>query len=100
MESYEKLVRDNIPDILTEKGIPFEQHTASPEEYEAELLKKFEEEFKEFSTDKSPEELADVIEVVEALKKLDRYKDVEAIREKKKKEKGAFEKRVIVKGEK
>jgi len=100
MESYNKLVRDNVPEILDAKGIAYEQRVASPEEYKTELVKKLQEEAAEFSADASAEELADVIEVVEALKKLDEYKDVEAIREQKRNEKGAFDKRIIVKGEK
>jgi predicted house-cleaning noncanonical NTP pyrophosphatase (MazG superfamily) len=44
--------------------------------------------------------LADVLEVVEALKKLPEYQNVEELRKKKAEDKGAFDKRLIVKGEK
>ena len=44
MESYNKLVRDGIPQILDEKGIPYERRTATPEEYRLELIKKLLEE--------------------------------------------------------
>ena len=47
MESYNKLVRDKIPEILDEKGITYEKRTASPEEYKAELIKKLGEEVEE-----------------------------------------------------
>jgi predicted house-cleaning noncanonical NTP pyrophosphatase (MazG superfamily) len=73
MESYNKLVRDNIPDILDAKGIPYEQREATAEEYKAELIKKLEEELNEFKQQGSIEELADLIEVIEALKKLPEY---------------------------
>ena len=100
MESYNKLVRDKIPEILDVKGVPYEKRFASPEEYKAELIKKLSEEVKEFREALSVEELADVIEVVEALKKLPEYSDVESIRIKKREERGAFEQRIILKGEK
>lgn len=100
MESYNKLVRDKIPEILDEKGVSYEKKIASPEEYKAELIKKLIEEIGEFSEDGNPEELADIIEVVEALKQLPEYKNVENLRRKKCEERGGFEKRIILKGEK
>lgn len=100
MESYNKLVRDRIPEILDEKGVLYEKHVASPEEYKAELVKKLTEETREFSDDPSPEELADVLEVIEALRKLPEYADVEEVRKKKADDRGAFNQRIILKGEK
>ena len=100
MEQYNKLVRDKIPDILDKKGVPFEKHIATQEEYKIELIKKLEEESKEFSEAGSPEELADVIEVVEALNKLPDYVGVEELRKKKSEERGAFDLRIILRGEK
>lgn len=100
MESYNKLVRDRIPEILDEKGIAYEKRTASPEEFKEELIKKLEEETIEFKEARSPEELADVIEVIEALMLLPEYSNVEHIRLQKKKERGAFDERIILKGEK
>lgn len=100
MERYNKLVRDRIPEILDQKGVSYERRVASPEEYKLELIKKLEEEMQEFIEDGSPEELADVIEVVEALKKLPDYVNVEELRKKKAEERGSFEQRIILKGEK
>jgi predicted house-cleaning noncanonical NTP pyrophosphatase (MazG superfamily) len=100
MESYNKLVRDKIPEILDGKGISYEKRIASPEEYKAELIKKLGEEVKEFSEAGDPEELADILEVVEALKKLPEYAAIEELRLKKLKERGGFEQGVILKGEK
>ncbi len=100
MESYNKLVRDKIPEILDQKGISYEKRVASPEEYKAELIKKLTEEVKEFSDEGDPEELADVVEVIEALKKLPSYKNIEVLRNKKREERGGFEERFIVKGQK
>jgi predicted house-cleaning noncanonical NTP pyrophosphatase (MazG superfamily) len=100
MESYRKLVRDKIPGILDGKGVPYEKSIASPEEYKTELIKKLSEEVAEFAEAGDPEELADVLEVVEALKKLPEYADVEKLRLKKLAERGGFDEKIILKGEK
>ncbi len=100
MEKYNKLVRDNIPEILDKKGIPYEKREASLEEYKSELIKKLEEEVKEFLETADLEELADVLEVIEALKALDEYKDIETVRLRKREERGGFDERIILKGEK
>lgn len=100
MESYNKLVRDNIPEILDAKGVSYEKRIADEEEYKIELLRKLNEEISEFSTEADVEELADVLEVIEALKKLPEYENVEEIRLRKRQERGGFDKRIILKGEK
>lgn len=100
MAKYNKLVRDFIPEYLDSKGISYEKRIADIEEYKLELMKKLDEEIKEFIEAKNTEELADIVEVVEALKKLPEFANVEEIRLEKLKEKGGFEKRIILKGEK
>lgn len=100
MESYNKLVRDKIPEILDEKGISYEKRIATPQEYKTELIKKLGEELQEFSEAGNPEELAGIIEVIEALKKITEYENVEIIRQKKREEKGGFDDKIILKGEK
>jgi predicted house-cleaning noncanonical NTP pyrophosphatase (MazG superfamily) len=98
--SYRKLVRDKIPEMLDEKGISYTQTIALAEEYKAELIAKLREEIDEFAQEGDIEELADVIEVVEALKKLPEYTDVETVRLNKLDKRGGFEKRLILEGEK
>ena len=100
MTSYSKLVRDRIPEIMDAKGVPYEKRIASPEEYKTELIKKLAEEVGEFNEAGDPEELADVIEVVEALKRLPEYADVEVLRLQKLADRGGFDGRIILKGEK
>ena len=100
MEQYNKLVRDKIPEYLDSKGIIYEKRIANNEEYKKELIKKLDEEIKEFIEEKNTEELADIIEVIETLKKLPEFSNVEEIRIKKLQEKGGFEKKIILKGEK
>jgi len=100
MQSYNKLVRDKIPEILDQKGISYEKRIASPEEYKQELIKKLREEAEEFTATPSQEELADIIEAIEFLKKLPEYQDVESVRLEKLEKRGGFEQRIILKGEK
>lgn len=100
MVHYEKLVRDRIPEILDKKGVPYEQRIADDAEYRAELIKKLVEEAGEFSEAGALEELADVLEVVAALRTLPEYADVETVRQEKALERGGFTERFILKGEK
>lgn len=97
---YNKLVRDKIPEILDGKGVPYEKKVASDTEYKQELMKKLEEEIVEFKEAGSVEELADILEVVDALKKLPDYANVLDVQKTKREERGGFEKRLIVSGEK
>ena len=100
MEKYDKLVRDNIPNILDAKNFPYELEVLDNEKYKIELIKKLGEEVAEFLVEGDVEELADVIEVVEALKKLPEYQNVYDVRMQKLEEKGGFEKKFKMKGEK
>ena len=100
MVSYRKLVRDRIPEILDEKGVPHEVQVVEGEEFRVELVKKLFEEVEEFIEAQTLEELADVLEVVDALKQLPEYADVHAEQERKRVEKGAFTNRYVVSGEK
>ena len=99
-QPYNKLVRDNIADQLRAKSIPFEERIASDEEYKSELIKKLSEELAEFLADESVEELADLQEVINALKQLPEYATLEEVRLTKLADKGGFTKKIILKGEK
>lgn len=98
MADYNKLVRDKIPQILDAKNISYEKRIASTEEYKVELIKKLDEEVQEFSKAGNSEELADVVEVIEALKQLPEYANVEVVRQTKKEERGGFDQKIILKG--
>jgi predicted house-cleaning noncanonical NTP pyrophosphatase (MazG superfamily) len=95
---YNKLVRDNIPDIISSKGGVPHINILSNNDYISHLRIKLEEEFKEYITDHSVEELADIVEVVYAI--LDYMnvpiKDFEQIRCRKRAEKGAFAKKIFL----
>lgn len=100
MQSFNKLVRDKIPEILDKKGVLYEKRIANSEEYKVELVKKLREEITEFEQGTDIEELADILEVIKAIKLLPEYKEVEIIQLRKKQDKGGFDQRIILKGEK
>lgn len=101
-QPYNKLVRDKIPEQLRAKGIGYELErvASSEEEYKQELIKKAFEEAGEFLANPTVEELADMIEVIKALEKFPEYANLEEVRKAKFDERGGFERRIILKGEK
>lgn len=99
MAEYNKLVRDKIPERLDAKGIPYEKRIADDQEYRSELIKKLLEEAQEFLEAGSVEELADVCEVVAALRELPEFADLDAVQKTKREERGGFSERIILKGE-
>jgi predicted house-cleaning noncanonical NTP pyrophosphatase (MazG superfamily) len=95
---YNKLVRDKIPAIIEAKGNKAVIHIADMKEYRKKLLEKLKEEMKEFFESETPEELADILEVVYALAKeagVDK-EDLETLRLRKFQERGGFDKRIVL----
>lgn len=95
---YNKLVRDKIPDLIKEKGEALKTHVADDMEYWTALNQKLLEEVNEFLEAESEEELADILEVLDAIvayKKFD-DKNIQGIKDKKALERGRFEKRIIL----
>ena len=98
VQTYNKLVRDKIPERIEKRGEPFATHVADDLEYHKKLFEKLSEEIEEFKAEESLKELADVLEVIDAIiafKQFDRAELAE-IKEKKKEERGGFEKRIIL----
>ena len=62
-----KLVRDKIPEIIRANGKDCKIRTLDRDEYIARLEEKLGEELSEYLESKEPEELADLLEVVDAL---------------------------------
>ena len=62
-----KLVRDGIPQIIRSRGEVPEVRRAEPDEYHQLLRNKLKEEVDEFLASEDPEELADILEVVQTL---------------------------------
>ncbi len=93
-----KLVRDRIPEIIKlNTGKESKIYIADDEEYYKELVKKLEEETKEFIESHQVEELVDILEVIYAITK---HKNItlnqlEEIRKDKTEKKGNFDKKYI-----
>jgi len=67
MKIYNKLVRDNIPEIMIKNGAKPVTRILTEEEYLKELNKKLLEEVNEYLESGSIEELADIEEVIIAI---------------------------------
>ncbi len=98
---YNKLVRDNIPEIIKKRGAEPITRTLTKEEYKIELENKLLEEYQEVlesSGRERLEELADMLEVIKYLAKVEESSlaDVMIMAEKKNGQKGSFKKRVFL----
>lgn len=95
---YNKLVRDKIPEFIRNKGGSPVAHVAGEAEYWEKLKEKLAEEVKEFLADESSEEMADLLEVIDAIFKYKGFtrEAVEDIRERKAIERGRFNERIIL----
>jgi len=95
-----KLIRDKIPQIIEEdEGREAPVHIAEDDgEYFMRLKEKLVEEVGEFLKDPNPEEMADILEVLDAISALLKIdpETVLDVKENKVMEKGRFEKRVII----
>lgn len=98
---YNKLVRDNIPNIIiSKKEVPVTR-VLNDEEYRKELEKKLYEEYNEVieaEGNDRVEELADMIEVIRYLAKLENknLEDIILIANKKSENRGAFNDRIFL----
>lgn len=101
MKIYNKLVRDNIPEIMIKNGAKPVTKILSDEEYLNELNKKLQEELTEYLLDGSIEELADLEEVLLAILKLKNIslEEFNKIRIEKVNKRGAFDKKIFLESE-
>lgn len=95
---YNKLVRDKIPDVIKSKGQIPATHIAGEAEYWMKLKEKLSEEVAEFQEAESVEELADVLEVIDAMIEFRHFdkNQILQIQKKKSDDRGGFEKRIIL----
>lgn len=99
---YNKLVRDNIPNIIIGKGENPVTRVLNDKEYKDELEKKLYEEYQEVinanTKDEKIEELADMVEVISYLSKIEGSNLEEVINVAKEKsfERGGFEEKIFL----
>lgn len=101
MKTYNKLVRDKIPEIMIESGAKPLTKILNTEEYTLYLEKKLDEEVAEYHKEQNIEELADILEVVYALcENLGHSKDeLSAAYHKKHNARGGFKKKILLIGD-
>ena len=95
---YDKLIRDRIPEIIEKDGGTAITHIADDEEYWTKLKEKLREEVDEFLKENNKEELADILEVVYAIRdflKVD-GEELESLRKGKAEKRGAFKEKIIL----
>ncbi|MBQ8430804.1 MAG: nucleoside triphosphate pyrophosphohydrolase [Clostridia bacterium] len=97
-QTYNKLVRDKIIDIIISNGETHKSRVLSNEEYLEELHRKLFEEANEFIEEDSPEEMADLLEVVYSIAELKNIdlNEVERIRKEKRQKRGGFENKIYL----
>ena len=101
MKVYNKLVRDNIPEIMIKNGAKPVTRILTDEEYLIELNKKLLEEVNEYLESENIEEIADIEEVLLAIltsKGITRD-NLEEIRKTKTIKRGAFNKKIFLERE-
>lgn len=98
-KAYNKLVRDRIPEIIEADGKICVYEILSDEDYVYLLDQKLNEELAEYQESKSLEELADLLEVVQAVVKARGWtlEELEQVRADKASKRGRFEKKILLK---
>ena len=96
---FHKLVRDRIPEIIEADGKICDWETLSDTDYLRLLEEKLSEELGEYQQSKSLEELADLLEVIQAVLKARgwTWEELEQVRAEKAAKRGGFEKKILLK---
>lgn len=97
--SYNKLVRDRIPDIIQAEGNGCTVEILKDDEYLRMLDKKLDEELAEYHGSQNLEELADLLEVIHAVVIARGYtlEDLERARAEKADKRGVFRYKILLK---
>lgn len=98
MKIYNKLVRDNIPEIMIQNGAKPVTRILSDEEYIKELNKKLVEEVNEYLESEDILEIADIEEILLAILKHKKVslEEFNKKREEKANKRGAFDKKIFL----
>ena len=96
--TYNKLVRDKIPEIIEKDNKSYDIRILDDKEYLEMLDAKLDEELAEYHKDQNLEELADLLEVIYATAKARGYsaEELESCRKQKAEKRGGFEKKVFL----
>lgn len=99
IKTYNKLVRDYIPDIILSNGSSCDVVSLDHHEYVLALDEKLQEELAEFQENRDVEELADMLEVLFAMTKAQGYSwiDVAYAHREKREKRGGFDKCIFLK---
>ena len=99
IKHYDKLVRDLIPEIIESDGKTCVTEVLSTEQYLQKLDAKLNEELAEYQESKSLEELADLLEVMQAVVKARgcTWEKLEQVRANKAAKRGRFDARLLLK---
>ena len=97
--TYNKLVRDRIPEIIEASGKKYTIKILSDEDYLKMLDQKLDEELAEYHQDQNIEELADLMEVIRAAAVARGYslEELERVRAEKAAMRGGFERKILLK---
>ena len=97
-KTYNKLVRDKIPEIIEKSGNKCEVEILSDEEYLKMLDAKLDEELAEYRKDQNIEELADLLEVIYSVAKARGFSinELEELRRRKAEKRGSFENKLLL----
>ena len=98
MKPYGKLVRDRIPELIRQGGGTPVTETMDDDLYLAELDRKLNEEVAEYQESKALEELADILEVVEAIAVAQgaTLEQLAQVKAEKKRERGGFAEKIYL----
>ena len=98
VQSYNKLVRDNIPSFIARDKQIGHFHTMTETDYSKALEKKLSEEVSEYLESKDIVELADVLEVIQALAEAQgrSFEEILYCKEEKRKRCGSFNNRLFL----
>lgn len=98
IKTYNKLVRNRIPEIIEESGAKCKTEILSDEKYLEMIDAKLDEELIEYHKDKNIEELADLLEVIRAATVARGYTldELEAVRARKFEKRGGFDNKILL----
>ena len=96
---YHKLVRDRIPEIIEKQGKTCVTEVLSQDAYIRMVDEKLNEELAEYQESKSLEELADLLEVMEAavIARGYTWEELLQVRDEKRQKRGGFQDRILLK---